>query len=188
MNMSSGTYSAGRSGFVSFLVDICPVLGWRHQKSSSVVRIHGRRVAPSERAQILPGPHVMQLVGSRTEAGDFREIKRLGRRVAGVDDEDVRSLGRPPRVELGRRGGRRRRGGRERSRRGSDSDVLVEREQLRVRDNGELRRVQLAKLWVECRVRSVRCNCLERGGGRTSVPNRIGLLKNAHAAKCVRCS
>lgn len=115
--------------------------------------VDGSRVAVCEGAQVLCRPHVMHRVGPRTEAGDVCEVERLRRRVACVDDENVRALDRCPRVELGRRGSRRRRSGRERSCRCSDGGVLVESEQLSVRDDVELRRVQPAKLLEECEAR-----------------------------------
>ena len=70
---------------------------------------------------------------------------------------------------------------------GTNGRVLVEGKQLGVRDDRELGRVQRAQLVIA--VESALCIFdVEAARRHTSVPRRIGLLRNTQAAKCVRCS
>ena len=123
---------------------------------------------------------------ARVEARDVSEIEGFGRSGVGVDDENVRPLRRRARIEFRRRRGWRSGGGRERGCGCADICVLVECEQLSIRDDIDLGRVQPRQLW----------NCCQRNARHrrqirywlTSVPRRMGLFKNTQAAKCVRCS
>ena len=146
------------------------------------MRRNANRILPTKRTRnVLTTPHIMYRIIPTLQTRNVGKRKGLVcGAVTGVDNEDVCAFGRCTSIIFwGRRywgiGCRV-----ERSGWTAKSAVLMECEELGVLDNCELESRQLAQL-RQVRVRPA--IVYVRGIVLTSVPNKIGLLRNAQAAK-----